>query len=121
MRVEVARGPLGRRRRWPLPGSDYDAVECVALEDVAARAGLADLKDEFSQTTATAAKGTRELVRDINASGLADIGVDTSNAAVIGREAEIDPSAGGNPIPVDAAALERVFRAAVAGDLAAAG
>jgi A/G-specific adenine glycosylase len=38
MSVEVARGPLGRRRRWPLPGSDYDAVECVALEDVASRA-----------------------------------------------------------------------------------
>jgi hypothetical protein len=35
----------------------------------------ADLKDEFSDTPATAAKGTRELVRDINASGLADIGV----------------------------------------------
>ena len=31
MRVEVARGPLGRRRRWPLPGPEYDAVECVAL------------------------------------------------------------------------------------------
>jgi A/G-specific adenine glycosylase len=38
MRVEVARGPLGRRRRWPLPGAEYDAVECVALEDVASRA-----------------------------------------------------------------------------------
>ena len=30
-----------------------------------------------------------------------------------------DPSAGGNPIPVDAAALERIFRAAVAGTLEA--
>jgi A/G-specific adenine glycosylase len=38
MHVEVARGPLGRRLRWPLPGDDYDAVECVALEDVASRA-----------------------------------------------------------------------------------
>jgi A/G-specific adenine glycosylase len=38
LRVEVARGPLGRRRRWPLPGADYDAVECVALEKVGARA-----------------------------------------------------------------------------------
>ena len=38
MRVEVARGPLDGRRRWPLPGGDYDAVERVALEDVAARA-----------------------------------------------------------------------------------
>ena len=51
---------------------------------------------------------------------LADIGVNTHNAAVIGREAEIDPSAGGNPIKVDATALERIFRAAVAGELAAA-
>jgi A/G-specific adenine glycosylase len=38
MRVEVARGPLGSRRRWPLPGPDYDAVECVALRDIASRA-----------------------------------------------------------------------------------
>ena len=49
------------------------------------------------------------------------IGVTTDNADVIGREAAIDPSAGGNPIPVDAAALERIFRAAVGGELAAAG
>jgi hypothetical protein len=33
----------------------------------------ADLRDEFNQTPATAAKGTRELVRDINAVGLADV------------------------------------------------
>jgi alcohol dehydrogenase class IV len=48
---------------------------------------------------------------------LAGIGVDAAQAAVIGREAAIDPSAGGNPIPVDAAALEKIFRAAVAGEL----
>jgi hypothetical protein len=29
---------LGRRRRWPLPGSDYDAVELVALADFPSRA-----------------------------------------------------------------------------------
>jgi A/G-specific adenine glycosylase len=29
MQVEVARGPLGRRRAWPLPGPEYDAVEIV--------------------------------------------------------------------------------------------
>ncbi len=52
---------------------------------------------------------------------LAEIGVDLRNASVIGREAAIDPSAGGNPIPVDAATLERIFRAAVAGDLAPGG
>ena len=50
---------------------------------------------------------------------LAEIGVSTANAAVIGREAAIDPSAGGNPIPVDAAQLERIFRAAVDGKLEA--
>ena len=33
----------------------------------------ADLRDEFSQTPATAAKGTTELVRDITATGLADV------------------------------------------------
>jgi len=52
---------------------------------------------------------------------LAEIGVSTDKAAIIGREAAIDPSAGGNPIPVDAAQLERIFRAAVDGRLAAAG
>jgi alcohol dehydrogenase class IV len=50
---------------------------------------------------------------------LADIGVSTDKAAIIGREAAIDPSAGGNPIPVDAAQLERIFRAAVDGRLSA--
>ena len=46
---------------------------------------------------------------------LADIGVSADKAAIIGREAAIDPSAGGNPMPVDAAQLERIFRAAVDG------
>ncbi len=50
---------------------------------------------------------------------LGDIGVGADKAEIIGREAAIDPSAGGNPIPVDAAALERIFRAAVAGRLEA--
>src|SRR5208283_2272847 len=48
---------------------------------------------------------------------LAEIGVGDEQAALIGREAAIDPSAGGNPLPVDAAALEGIFRAAVAGRL----
>ncbi len=48
---------------------------------------------------------------------LAEIGVTADQAALIGREAAIDPSAGGNPVPVDAAALEGIFRAAVAGRL----
>ena len=55
------------------------------------------------------------------AHSLAEIGVDLRNAAVIGQDALRDPSAAGNPIAVDAAALERVFRAAVAGDLQAIG
>ena len=48
---------------------------------------------------------------------LADIGVSADKAGIIGREAAIDTSAGGNPIPVDAAMLERIFRAAVSGSL----
>jgi alcohol dehydrogenase class IV len=51
---------------------------------------------------------------------LAEIGVTVDDAAVIGAEAAIDPSASGNPIPVTAADLERIFRAAVLGRLAAA-
>jgi alcohol dehydrogenase class IV len=50
---------------------------------------------------------------------LAEIGVSVDQAAIIGREAAIDPSAAGNPVPVDAASLEAIFRAAVAGNLAA--
>jgi alcohol dehydrogenase class IV len=48
---------------------------------------------------------------------LAEIGVHTRNAAVIGAEAAADPSASGNPVALDAATLERLFRSAVAGDL----
>jgi alcohol dehydrogenase class IV len=50
---------------------------------------------------------------------LTHIGVSADNASVIGSEAAIDPSAGGNPIPVNAAQLEHIFRAAVAGQLEA--
>jgi alcohol dehydrogenase class IV len=52
---------------------------------------------------------------------LAAIGVSADQAPLIGREAAADPSAGGNPVALDAAVLERIFRASVAGDLAAAG
>ncbi|MFN0316223.1 MAG: iron-containing alcohol dehydrogenase [Burkholderiales bacterium] len=48
---------------------------------------------------------------------LAEIGVTLRNPGEIGREAAADPSASGNPIPVDAPTLERLFRSAVAGDL----
>jgi alcohol dehydrogenase class IV len=50
---------------------------------------------------------------------LAELDVSADKAAIIGREAAIDPSAGGNPIAVDAAQLEHIFRAAVAGRLEA--
>ena len=50
---------------------------------------------------------------------LAEIGVTSENAAVIGSEASVDPSAGGNPIPVTAAQLEHIFRAAVDGQMRA--
>ena len=48
---------------------------------------------------------------------LAEIGVTLDNPEVIGREAAVDPSAGGNPIPTDAATYARLFRSAVKGDL----
>lgn len=49
------------------------------------------------------------------------LGVSADKAAVIGAEAAIDPSAGGNPIKVSAADLEGIFRSAVAGRLPAQG
>jgi alcohol dehydrogenase class IV len=48
---------------------------------------------------------------------LAEIGVTLTNPDVIGREAAIDPSASGNPIPIDAVTFARIFRSAVKGDL----
>jgi alcohol dehydrogenase class IV len=50
---------------------------------------------------------------------LAEIGVGIGNAEVIGSEASLDPSAGGNPIPVNATQLEHIFRAAVDGRIEA--
>jgi alcohol dehydrogenase class IV len=48
---------------------------------------------------------------------LAEIGVTLDNPEGIGREAAVDPSAGGNPIPTDAVTYARLFRSAVKGDL----
>jgi alcohol dehydrogenase class IV len=48
---------------------------------------------------------------------LGEIGVGADKAGIIGSEAALDPSAGGNPIPVTAAQLEHIFRAAVEGKL----
>jgi alcohol dehydrogenase class IV len=50
---------------------------------------------------------------------LAAIGVSLDKAGIIGSEAAIDPSAGGNPVPVNAAQLEHIFRAAVEGRIEA--
>jgi alcohol dehydrogenase class IV len=61
-----------------------------------------------------------ELRRSLGiANRLADIGVDADRSALIGEEAAKDPSAAGNPTPTDAGILERVFRAAVIGDMQA--
>jgi alcohol dehydrogenase class IV len=51
---------------------------------------------------------------------LAELGVSVEQAGVIGKEAAIDPSAAGNPVPVGAPELERIFRSAVGGELPAA-
>jgi alcohol dehydrogenase class IV len=52
---------------------------------------------------------------------LAQIGVPLTNAELIGHEASLDPSAGGNPLPTDAPTYARLFRSAVKGDLTLAG
>ncbi|MGB8327467.1 MAG: iron-containing alcohol dehydrogenase [Steroidobacteraceae bacterium] len=52
---------------------------------------------------------------------LADLGVKLDRPGVIGREAAIDPSASGNPLPTDANTYERLFRSIVKGDLTLAG
>ena len=52
---------------------------------------------------------------------LKDIGVPLTNSDTIGHEASLDPSAGGNPRPTDAATYARIFRSAVKGDLDLAG
>ena len=48
---------------------------------------------------------------------LGHIGVTLRNPDEIGYEASLDPSAGGNPRPTDAADYARIFRSAVKGDL----
>ena len=52
---------------------------------------------------------------------LAELGVTLDDPDTIGREASLDPSAGGNPLPTDAATYARLFRSAVKGDLQLAG
>ena len=38
LRVQVVRGVLKSRRKWPLPGPEYDAIEPVPMEAMATRA-----------------------------------------------------------------------------------
>ncbi|HLQ12847.1 MAG TPA: iron-containing alcohol dehydrogenase [Steroidobacteraceae bacterium] len=52
---------------------------------------------------------------------LAEIGVRLDDPETIGREASLDPTAGSNPLPTDAATYARLFRSAVKGDLKLAG
>jgi alcohol dehydrogenase class IV len=93
------------------------------------RSAIADKTDIISRVLDLPKRGfdgflswVLELRRELGIPhSLAEIGVRTDEAAIIGREAAIDPSAGGNPIPVDAAALERIFRAAVDGKLGTVG
>ncbi len=49
---------------------------------------------------------------------LRDLGLPADRADLIARMAEADPSAGGNPLPFDAAAARQVFDAAMEGRLA---
>jgi alcohol dehydrogenase class IV len=91
------------------------------------RNSIADKTDVIARVLDLPARGfdgflawVMEMRRELGIPhSLAEIGVSAEKAAIIGREAAIDPSAGGNPIPVDAAQLERIFRAAVDGSLEA--
>ena len=93
------------------------------------RAAIADKCDVISRALDLPARGfggvltwVLGLRRELGiANTLADIGVTVDKAGIIGAEAAIDPSAAGNPVPVSAADLERIFRASVSGQLPAAG
>jgi alcohol dehydrogenase len=50
---------------------------------------------------------------------LAEAGVPDDRLAELAAMAERDPTAGSNPVPVDAAALERIYRRAMVGELSA--
>jgi hypothetical protein len=89
------------------------------------RSAIADKADVIARILDLPARGfdgflesVLRLRRDLKIpNSLAEIGVSADKAAIIGREAAIDPSAGGNPIPVNASQLESIFRAAVDGRL----
>jgi A/G-specific adenine glycosylase len=54
--IEVLRGALGRRLRWPMPGPDYDAVEIVPLGRVEAR-GLASVSRKVLEVAQATPQG----------------------------------------------------------------
>lgn len=54
------------------------------------------------------------------AHSLGDLGVDDKRIGELSEKAERDPSTGGNPVPFKAKDFEKLFRAAIAGDLDAA-
>jgi len=91
------------------------------------RAAIADKTDVIARVLDLPVRGfdgfleaVLSMRRDLGIPhSLAEIGVGAGTASTIGREAALDPSAGGNPIPVDAAQLEGIFRAAVDGRLEA--
>lgn len=49
---------------------------------------------------------------------LRDFGVGDDNVAIMSAMAPLDPTAGGNPVPIDAAACRRLYNAALAGEIA---
>lgn len=59
--------------------------------------------------------GLRESLRVAHTLAAIDIG--EADAQTVGRMAAVDPSAGGNPLPFDATAYERIFKRAVQGVL----
>jgi alcohol dehydrogenase class IV len=91
------------------------------------RVAIADKTDVIARVLDLPARGfdgflawVLEMRRELGIPhSLAEIGVSIDKSAIIGREAAIDPSAAGNPLPVDAAQLEHIFRAAVSGRLEA--
>jgi alcohol dehydrogenase class IV len=93
------------------------------------RPAIADKADIIARVLDLPARGFEgllgwvlELRRELGIPhSLAEIGVSVDKAEIIGREAAVDPSAGGNPLALDPAILERIFRAAVDGKLEAVG
>lgn len=64
MQITVFRGPIGRARRWPLPGADYDAVDVVPLAELPLRAHASLARKVLAAAgVLVLAKGPRRSVR----------------------------------------------------------